>query len=257
MSARARMMVPFVLALWPALAAACGPTGLDGDAGPDGGAATAYWPADEVIEAPGQTGSGVGDPGNAVDGVHGGGQAAGNMDDVYSLGYEDGADNYLILGWSGRRVVDGPGVDFSVFENGFLIGDGPECFMDQVVIHLSGDGTTWVPFPHDYTHEDETAYSTLPADWPGFAGVSPVLFNEETNPVDPFDHGLAGGDQFDLADLPDGDPAAAAIEAGGFLYVKLVTAPSLTNPDTGEAYPRDAISNGADIDGVIARYLEE
>ena len=35
----------------------------------------------------------------------------------------------------------------------------------------------------------------------------------------------------------------------------LVTAPTVTNPDTGEPFRRDGFSNGADIDGVYARWL--
>jgi hypothetical protein len=32
-------------------------------------------------------------------------------------------------------------------------------------------------------------------------------------------------------------------------------APASTNPDTGTAYPQDAVASGPDIDGVYARYL--
>jgi len=211
-------------------------------------------PADEVVDAPGDTGVGFGDAQNAVNGVRGCGQTCGSLD-VFSLGFDAGVDNYLVLRWSGRRVLNGPGVDFVVFENGFFWGAGPERFMDHLVVYVSRDGVTWVPFPHDYTAEDETAFSWDPTRWPGFAGVSPVLLHAETNPVDPFDADQAGGDGFDLDDLPDDGGEAAAIQREGFVYLKLVSAHSEVNPDTGEPYPKEPISNGPDIDGVYGRWL--
>jgi hypothetical protein len=230
----------------------------DADSDSDGDTDTSTWSgppafADEVVEAPGATGEGFGDPANAANGVRGAGQTGGGTD-VFSLGYEDGADNFIVLRWSGRRFHDGPGADLAAFENAFEYQGGVN-FMDQAIVEVSADGESWVAFPHDYVHADEDAYSADPLMWPGFAGVEPVLLHEEDNPVDPFDHGLAGGDQFDLADLPAEDPAAQQVLAEGGLYVRLVTAPSRTNPDTGEPFVRDLISNGADIDGVYARYL--
>jgi hypothetical protein len=212
--------------------------------------------ADVVVEAPGHTGEGLGDSSHATDGVHGAGAAAGNTDDVFSLGYTAGEDDHIVLSWGGRLVTNGAGADLAVFENAFLVGGGPETFMDPAVVYLSRDGATWVAFPHDYAAGDETAYSALPSDWPGFAGVAPVLLNEGTNPVDPFDEAAAGGDHFDLDALPD-EGEAAAIKAEGFRFLKIVSAPSEVNPDTGEPYVRDAISNGPDIDGVYGRYLSE
>lgn len=210
--------------------------------------------ADEVVEAPGDTGEGFGDANNAVNGVRGCGDGCGSMD-VFSLGYEADVNNLVVLRWSGKRVQNGPGVDFVVFENGFLIGAGPDCFMDHLVVSVSRDGVNWVVFPHDYTAADEMVFSWDPTCWPGFAGVHPVLLHEEENQVDPFDPDLAGGDGFDLDDLPDDGGEAEAIKREGFVYLKLVSAPSELNPDTGEPYVKDPISNGPDIDGVYGRWL--
>jgi len=120
-------------------------------------------------------------------------------------------------------------------------------FMDPVIVELSEDGVTWQPLVHDYTAPDERSYSDDPNHWLGFAGVTPVLLHADVNPVDPFDRLAAGGDHFDFA---HSDLQAAR-------FVRLVTAPSRINPDTGDYYPRDSISDGADIDGVYARYFEE
>ena len=197
--------------------------------------------ADEVVDAPTSEGP-FRDPRRAVNGVRGAGERAGGTD-VFSLR----PDERLVLRWSGRRVVDGPGADLVVFENAFRV-DESAWFLDPVVVEVSRDGVTWVAFPHDYEADDETVYDPRPAAWSGFAGLGSVTLHEEDRPLDPFDRG-AGGDAFDLADLEgaEGD----AIRREGFVLVRL-GGPG-TNPDTGAAYPSDPVSNGPDIDGVYAR----
>jgi len=210
-------------------------------------------PMAEIIDAPGDTGQGTGDAAKAVNGVRGGGRDAGGSD-VFSVGFDLDANGYLVIGIKDRSIKDGPGSDFAIFENVFSLGDGG-MFMDPAVVLLSRDGLTWVPYPFDYTADDENAYSKRPSDWDGFAGVTPVMLNEETNDVNPFDQAAAGGDHFDLANLDPGDPEAAAIRKYGFRILKIIPAAIVLNPDTGEAFVRDPMSNGPDIDGVWARNL--
>lgn len=190
----------------------------------------------------------------ATNGVRGGGNGTGSAD-VFSVGLGTD-DSTLVLTWPGQRVLNGEGNDLAVFENPFVIGSGPDCFMDQIIVELSQDGETWVAFPHDYVAVDETVYSDLPSDWIGFAGLTPVLLNEDTNPVNPFDPAVAGGDAFDLDDLPADNGLASSIRENGFTHLRLAAAPTRTNPDTGELFPKDPIADGPDIDGVYARYLE-
>jgi hypothetical protein len=211
--------------------------------------------ADTVVEAPGATGTGTGDPDRAVNGVRGGGDAAGSTD-VYSLGLQAGVDDRIVLRWSGRVVRNGPGADLAVFENPFRVGGGGAVFMDPVVVAVSRDGASWVEFPHRYAAADPRAYQADPSLWEGFAGVTPVRWNVDSNPVDPFDAGAAGGDAFDLSDLREDGGEGSAIRAGGFTFLRLQAAATAVDPATGEPYPRDAASNGPDIDGVAARYLE-
>jgi hypothetical protein len=229
----------------------------DGDADGDGDSDAERDPAhaDTVVEAPGATFEGIGDPHNAVNGVYGCGLGCSSQD-VFALGYAVGADNYLTLRWADRIVRNGPGADLAVFENAFVVGGGPAVFMDQAIVEVSRDGEAWVAFPHDYTNDDETAYAPDPTLWIGFAGVTPVLLNEDTNPAAPYDPQAAGGDHIDLDDLPAGDPEADAIRAQGFTFLRIVTAPSQENPDTGAPFVKEEISNGADIDGVYAWYFE-
>jgi len=210
--------------------------------------------ADTVVDAPGATGEGFGDPRKAVNGVRGGGDGTGGTD-VYSLGYGAGTNDTLVVRWSGRRVMDGPGPEVAVFENAFRIGSSGAVFMDPAVVAVSRDGETFVEFPRFYLAPDPRAYSADPRDWRGFAGITPVRWNLDSNDVYPFG-GEAGGDTFDLADLPAGDPEADAIRSGGFRFLRIRSAATVVDPATGTTYPHDPAGTGPDIDGVAARYLE-
>lgn len=228
-------------ALWLSLTlslAACGT--------PIGGEAL----ADTVVDAPGAApGMPYGDPQRAVNGVRGAGLMVGSTD-VYSLNYTNRP--YVTLRWSGRIVTNGPGADFVVFENPFRTSsDAIAYFMDPIVVAVSLDGLRWVDLPHHYVAHDPTRYSSAIADWMGFAGLTPVIVNDDTNPMGWLDP-RAGGDAFDLDELATtGD--AGEIRAGGFRFVRLTSAAIVVNPDTGAVYPHDPIANGADIDGVAAR----
>lgn len=207
--------------------------------------------ADHVVEALGrvQSPSALNDPKLAINGVQGNRKSGSK--DVYSRGYDtDSKNHYLILEWSGRSIVNGEGADFVIFENAFEFGKN-RVFMDQIVVSVSNDLKNWSVFPYDYLAEDETRYSADPADWQGFAGIEPTNFNRE-NPecISPFAD-LSGGDTFDLDSLKEDDPLR-----NGFRYLKLQSAPTLINVDTGSTFVHEAISDGFDLDGVYANTTE-
>jgi hypothetical protein len=209
--------------------------------------------ADVVTAAPGASGTGFGDPHNAVNGVRGGGKTTGSLD-VYSLGYGPGGNESITLAWSAGALHNGPGADLAVFENPF-VESGGGVFMDQIIVEVSRDAITWREIAHHYAAADETVYSNDPTLWQGFGGVTPVLFNCDTNVVDPFHPVAAGGDELDLDNVVGTDAEAAAIRTNGASYVRLVAAPARTNPDTGAPYVHDPLANGPDIDGVYGRYV--
>lgn len=199
-----------------------------------------YEHADTVVDAPGEvdTPAARNDPDKAVNGVVEGALKSGSVD-VFSRGFStDPPNNYLIVEWSGREVIDGDGDDFVVFENAFETAGG--VFVDPIVVEVSSDADTWTAFPHDYRAEDENEHVRDPEKWVGFAGVTPVGWrsSECTDPFAP----RAGGDRFDLAD----------IDRESFRYLRLTSAPTVVNPDTGELFPRDFLSDGFDLDGVYA-----
>jgi hypothetical protein len=120
---------------------------------------------------------------------HGGGCCEGNANHVVSLG--NGGSVTLEFGQS--EIVDGPGPDFIVFENAFQVsGDATAVFAELASVEVSADGETWLGY--------ECSASQAP--YGGCAGVGPVYANPEQNELDPLDPLVAGGDAFDLADLP-------------------------------------------------------
>lgn len=207
--------------------------------------------ADLVVDAPGHTGEGLRDAARVVNGVRGGGRWQGGTD-VFSLGLDPGEDT-VVLGFSGGAAVDVEGPDLAVFENPFEVRGGG-WFVDPVVVEVSADCEAFVAFPH-HREGDPAAWDPDPATWPGFAGLGPVLLHEEEHPVDPLSP-EAGGDRFDLADLDPADPAAAAVRAEGAACVRLTSAAARVDPETGLLFPKDPISDGADLDGVYAAEVE-
>ncbi|MDH3519244.1 MAG: hypothetical protein OEM49_02210 [Myxococcales bacterium] len=134
--------------------------------------------------------------------------------DVFSLGLL----GEIVLAFDDNIIVDGPGVDFTVFENPFF-GTGAfevidALFSEAGEVSVSQDGSTWFTYPCANTLADAPLYA-------GCAGVYPVLANGESDarhpsvptfapPVEDFlgtskpdvvvPEG-SGGDSFDLADV--------------------------------------------------------
>ena len=105
--------------------------------------------------------------------------------DVLSLG----CGGEITLFFAEPAIVDGPGPDFIVFENPLPVGDS--TFVEPARVLVSDDGLAWHSFPC------EPANDAPPF---GCAGVARVLSSPD-NMIDPTDPALAGGDNFDLADL--------------------------------------------------------
>jgi hypothetical protein len=115
----------------------------------------------------------------------GGGCCTGSLD-VVSLG-NGGA---IVLGFAGNGIVDGPGVDFVVFENAFEFGES--TFAEVATVEVSADGITWVSYPCD----------ALEPPWGSCAGHQPVHLGAAALAADgSFDPGTSGGDGFDLAEV--------------------------------------------------------
>ena len=116
----------------------------------------------------------------------GGGDGMGSLD-VLSLG----TGGEIVLSFEPNAIVDGPGVDFIVFENAFLAaGDPQNPAAELAEVSVSEDGVTWTTFPCT-----ATAYP-----YGACAGWRTVK-SSPRNGISPVNPALAGGDPFDLADV--------------------------------------------------------
>ncbi len=200
--------------------------------------------ADRVVSAPGaDPAANFGDPELAVNGSRGAGCCQGGMD-VYALDPSLGRHE-LVLEFA-EPVFDGPGDDLVVMENPFDITGGGR-FMDPTIVEVSVDGDTFIPFPHAYLAPDPSAYSDDPQHWVGFAGIEPVLWNEDDSSAS-FEN--IGGDRFDLSSLVE--PVPDGLSAKGIRFVRLIPATTREDSATGRPFPNDPISNGPDIDAVYS-----
>jgi hypothetical protein len=203
--------------------------------------------ADEVTAfAPGAN-AGFGQsglPGRVLGPPLGGGAFAGGLD-VVSLGVGGRID----LAFRNNVVANGPGPDFTVFENAFLqIGAFQTTaapFAEPGRVSVSQDGVSWHAFP---------CAITSPPYYPGCAGVYPVLSNANnvatphasvrtTVPIESlvgsslFSFVLpsgAGGDSFDLS----------TVGLAWARYVRIEASPAATGPEgTDNArFDLDAVS---------------
>jgi hypothetical protein len=117
----------------------------------------------------------------------GGGALAGSLD-VVSLGFK----GEIVLGFGANAIVDGPGIDFIVFENPFWAGgdmNKPTAELGEVSV--SDDGVTWKTFA--CTAGAGPQYGSC-------AGWRPV-YSAPGNGISPVDPKTAGGDLYDLAEL--------------------------------------------------------
>ncbi len=158
----------------------------------------------------------------------GAGALAGSLD-VVSLG----GGGSIVVGFGPNAIVDGPGVDFVVFENPFNYG-ASDRYVEPGEVSVSEDGVSWTAFPCTDTTQEEPD-----GGWGATqcAGMNIVYSNPYTNDISPFDLQHAGGDQYDLATI--GVPRAK------YVRVRNIVA-SEDCPETGPKPDK----NGFDLDAI-------
>jgi hypothetical protein len=116
---------------------------------------------------------------------------AGSMEgsyDVVSLG----VNGEIVVSVEPNAIIDGPGPDFIVFENGFWAGGDPQRPTAELAeVSVSEDGVTWKTFP--CTPGPGPTYGAC-------AGWRPV-YSAPGNGISPVDPTAAGGDPFDLGEV--------------------------------------------------------
>lgn len=167
-------------------------------------------------------------PGIAIGPPYGGGAFEGSID-VVSLG-NNGA---ITLSFDDNRIVDGPGVDFRVFENPFVNAVSGQAFAEVGIVSASSDGVNFFPFPYEA------------GTFAGLAGVTPV-YSAPGNGIDPRTPD-AGGDAFDLATI--------GLSSARFVRIQ---DPGAAIADPGNAFPVPGPGkSGFDLDAIVAVHSQE
>jgi hypothetical protein len=143
-------------------------------------------------------------------------------EEICSLGF----GGEITLSFHGKILVDGPGKDFTVFENAFYSPDFKKIFLEPAIVSVSKDGRTFIPFPYDTQSLK------------GCAGITPI--NGDKNPFNPSE---SGGDSFDLADI--------GIDSVRYIRIKDISSVLLNR--THPFY--DPIATGFDLDAVVGLHL--
>jgi hypothetical protein len=157
----------------------------------------------------------------------GGGAQSGSLD-VVSLG----GGGSIVVGFGANAIVDGPGVDFIVFENAFDYGDG-DRYVEPGEVSVSDDGVTWTAFPCSDTTQAEPDGGWLAT---RCAGMN-LVFSTPSNGISPFDVAHAGGDAYDLAEI-------------GVTHARYVRIRNVVSSETCPEAGAKPDKNGFDLDAI-------
>lgn len=141
-------------------------------------------------------------------------------------------------------IVNGPGFDFAVFENGFQVGGPGMAFLELAFVEVSSDGVRFVRFPAIDHGQDSTQI------WNGSAEDCSLL------------HNLAGkytygyGTPFDLDELKD----STGLDVNSITHVRIVdvigtigdryASHDINGRKINDPYPTNFGSSGFDLDAV-------
>lgn len=159
--------------------------------------------ADRVVSFTAGPGAGFGQanmPGNVLGAPHGNSNPnTPTFDEQHLVSLGDGGT--ITLEFVSTRIVDGPGVDLTVFENPVIPNGQPDqSYVDAAIVAVSTDGTSWTTFPFNFIPPAPDNSLLDKQNYVGFAGVQQSL-SSSTNGISPFDTANSGGDQFDLAQI--------------------------------------------------------
>ncbi len=204
---------------------------------------------------------------------HGKGLAGGSAD-VLSLGAAVNADGGVSAPYGGEITLkfednvvwDGPGDDFTVFENVFYIYDAqgvpnPETrFMEPAIVSVSQDGVNWRKFNCDFSPRYYPGTEKLNLRHPycynsGFAGVNPVMSNGYD--PDPTDPAVSGGDSFDISKVGLDWIRYVRIQSMGSRWLTDSDGDLIYHNEEMDAATRTSSKSGFDLDAITAIWMEK
>ena len=194
--------------------------------------------------------------------------------DVVSLGAatcDDGGASApyggtITLEFVDNEVWDGPGADFTIFENVFYVcnaagvPDSETRFMEPAIVSVSQDGVNWRQFPIDFSPRYDPESGELNLRHPycynsGFAGVNPVM-SDGYSP-DPTDTALSGGDSFDISVLGLKWIRYVCIQSTGNRWLTDKDGDLVQHNAENEAATRSSNKSGFDLDAVTAIWMKK
>jgi len=172
----------------------------------------------------------------------------------------------IMLEFTDNLVWDGPGVDFTIFENVFYICNAagtldPETrFMEPAIVSVSQDGVNWLQFPVDFSPRYDPESGELNLRHPycynsGFAGVNPVMSNGYD--PDPTDPAMSGGDSFDISALGLEWIRYALIQSTGSRWLMDKDGDLVYHNEETGAATRSNNKSGFDLDAVTAIWMKK
>jgi hypothetical protein len=153
---------------------------------------------------------------------------ASSYEEIQSLGM----GGEIIVGFKNKLLINGPGADFTIFENAFINPINNGYFAEPGKIAVSRDGITYYVFKYDSTNLK------------GLAGISPTFSDK-----DPFNPSESGGDAFDLSDV--------GIDTITYIKITDFTSIITTLSDTNKFWNPEFILSGFDLDAVVGLYLTD
>ena len=199
-----------------------------------------FTPGPVNIEDPTGTAASFGTPANAL----GQSDALQNSFNVVSLG--DGGSITLSFA---TPIANGKGADFSVFENGFDVGNGL-AFLELAFVSVSSDGVNYFTFPSVSLTQTTTQIDG--------SGLSQNDLLDATNIHDLAGKTVAGvGTDFDLSELANVSPL---LDVDDIKYVKVTDVVGSIDPQFGtrdskgnlinDPFPTPFASGGFDLDAI-------
>lgn len=142
-----------------------------------------------------------------------------------------GIGGEIIVGFKDRVLMNGPGVDFVIFENAFVNPVGNGIFAEPGIVSVSQNGIDYYEFPFN------------PASFEGLSGTAPTNGDN-----DPFNPEVSGGNKFDLDDVGLDHIKYIRIKDTTLLVKSLPQGHKFKNPDF--------LLTGFDLDAVVGIYPE-
>jgi len=189
-----------------------------------------------------------------------GGSGGGIFAPVNALGAPLGALDVHSLGIGGQLtlgfqvpIANGPGADFLVAENPFLVGGTFfATFAELMFVEVSSDGVQFARFPSRWFGPASApgAFGSLPVGSASNLAGQHVAFGPIAG-ADPQDVVAAGGDAFDLADLALHPlVTAGVVDLAAITQVRLVDVVAGQSTDSGGTTIFDPGTGSADVDAV-------